>query len=169
MSARVPAPQHRDGGRLFWITTGVGWAIIAGAVVGAVADRRDAQPLELARWVIGAAIVHDLVWLPLVALAGVALSRVARGRLPRALAWAVATSAVLVVVAWPFVRGYGRQRGNPSLLPRNYALGVAAYLVAIWVVALGIVGFGALRRSIRGARAQHATQDVVAHDVELSG
>jgi F0F1-type ATP synthase membrane subunit c/vacuolar-type H+-ATPase subunit K len=164
MSARLPAPEHRDGGRRFWIATAVGWAIIVGAVAGAVADRRDAQPQELGRWVVGAALVHDLLWLPLVALAGVALSRVARGRLPRAIAWAIATSAVLVVVAWPFIRGYGRQRGNPSLLPRNYAAGVAAYLVAIWIVALAIVGFGALRRTIRGARAERS-----AHDVELSG
>jgi hypothetical protein len=154
MSAPLPAPEHRDGGRLFWVTTVIGWCIIAGAVLGALADRRDAQPLQLVRWVIGGALVHDLLWLPLVALVWVLLSRVARGgRLPRAVAWALATSAVLVAVAWPFVRGYGRQQGNPSLLPRNYAAGLVAYLAVIWVVALVIAVAGARRRAARRAKA----------------
>jgi len=159
MSTGLPAPEHRDGGRLFWVTTVVGWTIIAGAIVGAVSDHRDAQPLQLVRWVIGGALVHDLLWLPLVALAGVVLSRVARGRPPRAIAWALATSAVLVVVAWPFVRGYGRQRGNPSLLPRDYAAGLAAYVAVIWIVALGIVAMGALRRSAARSRGRVASRD----------
>jgi F0F1-type ATP synthase membrane subunit c/vacuolar-type H+-ATPase subunit K len=168
MSARLPDREHRDGGRLFWVTTGIGWAIIAGAVAGAVADRRDAQPLELVRWVIGAALVHDLLWLPLVAFAGVALTRITRRRLPYAIAWALATSAVLVVVGWPFVRGYGRQRGNPSLLPRSYAQGVAAYLVVIWIVALAIVGLGALRRTVGRARHERAATGLAGRDPELT-
>jgi hypothetical protein len=160
----LPAPEHRDGGRRFWIATAVGWTIIAGAIAGAVADRRDAQPLQLVRWVIGGALVHDLVWLPVVALAGMALSRVARGRLPRAIAWAAATSAVLVVVAWPFVRGYGRQRDHPSLLPRDHATGLAVYVAVIWIVALGITATGALARV--AGRARRTSTQV---DEELSG
>jgi hypothetical protein len=144
---KVSGPQHRDGGRLFWTTTALGWIIIAGAVVGAFSDRRDAQPSQLVRWVIGGALVHDLLWLPLVALAGVALTRATRGRLPRVVAWALATSVVLILVAWPFVRGYGRQPGNPSLLPRDYAAGLAAYLAVIWLVVLGFMAVGALRKA----------------------
>ena len=63
-----------------------------------------------------------------------------------------ATSAVLAVVAWPFVRGYGRQPGNPSLLPRNYAAGLVVYLAAIWTVALAIVGVGLAVRAVRRSR-----------------
>ena len=62
------------------------------------------------------------------------------------------TSAVLVAIAWPFVRGYGRRSGNPSLLPRNYAVGLAAYLAVIWIVALAIVAAGLMRRSVRRSR-----------------
>jgi hypothetical protein len=152
MSADLPAPDHRDGGRLFWVTTALGWCIIAGAITGAITDRRDAQPLQLVRWVLGGALVHDLLWLPIVALVGAVLARATRGHLPRVVLWALATSAVLAAVAWPFVRGYGRQPGNPSLLPRNYAVGLATYLAVIWVVALADVAVGAARRATRRSR-----------------
>jgi hypothetical protein len=56
--------------------------------------------------------------------------------------WAVATSAVLVLIAWPFVGGYGQNRGNPSLLPRNYAHGLVAYLVVTWLLAGVAMGVG---------------------------
>ena len=61
MRTPPPEPEHRDGGRLFWVTTAVGWIIIACAVVGALADRHDAQPLQLARWVIGGASVQTTI------------------------------------------------------------------------------------------------------------
>lgn len=135
-TAGAVSVAHRDGGRLFWITTVIGWSVMAGAVIGAVADRRDAQPTVLARWLVGAALLHDLLWLPIVALVGAVLARAGRGgRVPAAVRWAIATSAVLVLIAWPFVRGYGRNRGNPSLLPRNYAHGLVAYLLLTWFLA----------------------------------
>ena len=129
------AGEHRGAGRCFWIMTAIGWAVMAGAVIGAFGDRRDAQPTVLVRWLVGSALLHDLVWLPVVAIVGAALARANRGRLPSAVRWALATSAVLTVIAWPFVRGYGRNRGNPSLLPRNYSQGLISYLVLTWILA----------------------------------
>jgi hypothetical protein len=121
---------------LFWITTAVGWSVMAGAVIGAFSDRQDAQPSVLVRWLVGGALLHDLLWLPVVAIVGAVLARAGRGgRAPGAVRWAIATSAVLAVIAWPFVRGYGRSRSNPSLLPRNYAHGLIAYLVLTWLLA----------------------------------
>lgn len=137
MDDRPPAdpPLHRDGGRTFWIMTAIGWAVIVAALIGAFGDRRDAQPTQLARWLAASALLHDLVWLPVVAVAGALLARVARGRAPRAVIWALATSAVLILISWPFVRGYGRNRNNPSLLPRSYSWGLVAYLVVTWALA----------------------------------
>jgi hypothetical protein len=152
MSTDLGEPEHRDGGPIFWLATAVGWCIILGAVVGAFADRRDAHPWDLLRWVLAGALVHDLLWLPIVAVVGLALSRATRGRLPRVIRWALVTSAVLAAVAWPFVRGYGRRPGNPSLLPRNYAAGLAVYLAAIWLVALAVVAAGTARRVVRRSR-----------------
>lgn len=143
---------HRDGGRVFWITTAVGWSVIAGAVIGAFADRRDAQPTVLARWLVSSALLHDLLWLPIVAVVGAVLARAGRGgRVPAAVRWAVATSAVLMLIAWPFVRGYGRNRGNPSLLPRNYAHGLLAYLLLTWLLAGLTLAVGRWRAGRRRA------------------
>ena len=103
----------------------------------------------------GSALLHDLLWLPIVAVVGAVLARAGRGgRLPGPVRWAVATSAVLVVIAWPFVRGYGRNRGNPSLLPRNYAHGLVAYLVLTWLLAGLALGVGRWR----AARARPAPE-----------
>ena len=147
--------EHRDGGRLFWTMTAVGWSVMAGAVIGAFGDCRDAQPTVLARWLVGSAILHDLAWLPVVAIAGAVLARASRDRLPSAIRWALATSAVFAVIAWPFVRGYGRSRGNPSLLPRNYAHGLIAYLVVIWLLA-GIVLAVGRRRTRRAEEVEQS-------------
>jgi hypothetical protein len=144
-------PTHRDGGRTFWIMTAVGWAVIVAAVIGAFGDRRDAQPTQLGRWLAGSALLHDLVWLPFVAIVGALLARVARGRVPRAVTWALATSAVLIVISWPFVRGYGRNRNNPSLLPRSYTWGLVAYLAVTWMLAglaMAIGHWRAARRAV---------------------
>jgi hypothetical protein len=131
---------------VFWISTAVGWTVMLGAVIGAFADRRDAQPTVLARWLVGSALLHDLLWLPIVAAVGALLARAGRGgRVPGPVRWAVATSALLVVIAWPFVRGYGRNRGNPSLLPRNYAHGLVAYLALTWLLAGLALGVGRWR------------------------
>lgn len=37
--------------------------------------------------------------------------------------------------ARPFVQGYGRDQGNPSLLPRSYGAGTAAVVGAVLLVA----------------------------------
>ena len=138
---------HRDGGPVFWITTAIGWSVMAGAVIGALGDRRDAQPTVLARWLVGSALLHDLLWLPIVAIVGAVLARVSRrGRVPAPVRWAIATSAVLALIAWPFVRGYGRNQGNPSLLPRNYARGLVAYIMLTWLLAGLALAIGRWRR-----------------------
>jgi hypothetical protein len=45
----------------------------------------------------------------------------------------------LVLVAWPFVQGYGRDPACPSLLPRDYAASLALAVTAAWVVAAAVL------------------------------
>jgi len=65
--------------------------------------------------------------------------------------WALGTSAILVLYAWPFVRGYGRNPTVASLLDRNYATGLLAALGLVWLAALlwGLISLGRSRRSDR--------------------
>lgn len=122
--------------RGFWVGLALGAPIMAVGVVGALDNAARTHPAELARWVVGGALVHDLVVLPLVALVGWTARRVTPVVAWPAVRWALATSAVIAVVAWPFVRGYGRRAANPSLLPRDYALGTALAVLTVWVAAL---------------------------------
>jgi hypothetical protein len=110
----------------------LGLPIIGYGVRGAVVDADDTQPAQLAAWIVGSGVVDDLVLIPVVL--GVGL--VAR-RLVPATAWPAVRAGLIVtgalgLVAWVFVRGYGRDPSIPSLLNRNYAAGLA--VAVVWVV-----------------------------------
>lgn len=126
--------HHRDGGVTFWVAVVLGWAVIILGLRAGLNDR-EFRPGELVRWVAGGLVLHDAIWLTVVAVAGAALARAVRGRVPVVFGWALGTTAVLVVVAWPFVRGYGRRSDLPSALDRNYAQGLLAYVAVVWVAA----------------------------------
>ncbi len=53
---------------------------------------------------------------------------------------------VLTLIAWPFVRGYGRRADVPSALQRNYARGLIVYLMVIWLIAVAVFAVGRIRQ-----------------------
>jgi hypothetical protein len=106
----------------------------------AIRDGHDTHPFELLRWVIASDLAHDLLAAPFIVAVGWLVGRRAPIPLRAPLRWSLATSGVLLLVAWPFVRGYGRDPSIPSLLGRDYTTGLLAYLGATWVV--GLVWFG---------------------------
>jgi len=136
---------HRDGGAVFWIGTVLGWLVIVIGIRMGLHDR-ELKPGVLLKWVAGGLVLHDAVWLPLVAVVGAAIAFVVRRRVPLVVAWALATSAVLTLIAWPFVRGYGRRPDVPSALQRNYAHGLVVYIALTWMVAIAAFVGGRLRR-----------------------
>jgi high-affinity Fe2+/Pb2+ permease len=144
------AITDRDGGPTFWIATVVGWAIIVLGIRMGLNDR-EFEPASLARWVAGGLIVHDAIWLTAVAIVGALIAYALRGRVPVVIGWALATTAVLTVIAWPFVRGYGRRADLPSALQRNYARGLLAYIAVTWLLALAVLAVGRIRRARRAA------------------
>ncbi len=63
------------------------------------------------------------------------------------------TTATLTLVAWRFVRGYGRDPANPSLLPRGYGAGLVAAVGVVWVTVAGWALAATIRdRARRSAR-----------------
>jgi hypothetical protein len=122
----------------------LGVPVMAYAVRGALVDAADTHPPELARWIVGLALVHDLLVVPLVLAAGVVLRRRVPPRAWPPVRAALLASAVLVAVGWPFVRGFGRSPGVPSLLPRDYATGLVLALVVVWLLAAAWIGLGTL-------------------------
>ena len=114
----------------------VGVAMIAFGVISAIGESDDTKPLELGTWLVGVNLVHDLIAVPIVLAVAWFVHRFAPTPFKAPVLWALAASVIFIVFGWPFVAGYGRNPGVPSLLNRNYGAGLAAYLVVIWMIAV---------------------------------
>jgi hypothetical protein len=109
-----------------------GWAVIGYGVVGLLRNATDTHPLNFFLFFAGSALAHDLVLAPLViAVSWLGLRRASAAARP-AMAATLIVSGSVTLYAYPFVRGYGRDPHNPSLLPNQYgwALGTIIALVA---------------------------------------
>lgn len=115
--------------RGLWIGFALGAPLIVVGILDALGDSDRTHPAELARWIVGCALVLDLVALPL----ALGIGRVVRSG---PLRWSLAASATLAVTAWPLVRGYGRRADNPSLLPRSYDVGLAVAVASVMLAAI---------------------------------
>lgn len=122
---------------LFWGLTVVGLALLGFGVYGVWVHRGtgalNTRLRPLLTWGIGAIVAHDLVFAPLALVVGRGLRGV-RPRLLRAPVQAgLAVTALLTLLAWPLVRGYGVRASDPSRLPLNYTVGYVAVLVTVWL------------------------------------
>ena len=93
--------------------------------------------LSAGAWFVIPAVLSDLLLLPIVAVVGAALTRYLQPwvRLPAQVALAMIGG--LTFIALPFLTGLGKRSDNPSLLNRNYPLGLAAYILLILIVTGG--------------------------------
>ncbi|WP_433524093.1 hypothetical protein ACQPZ2_02320 [Nocardia pseudovaccinii] len=113
----------------------------------------DLPPTDLdsiAIWFAGGILLHDAVFAPICA----ALGLTARHLLPRTW-WAVTAcgaicSVALVLIALPVLdRGDGMP-SNPTVLDRDYPVGLAVALILVW--SLVLLAHAVARRSRRGPR-----------------
>jgi hypothetical protein len=156
----------RGYGSAFWIALPLGAAAIAFGAIGLVTDTGLSGGVDIARWLVGADISHDFVLAPLACLVGAAVGRV----LPR---WcrapvqaALLASGVLLIVAFPALRGYGRDQvpDNPSVQPLDYTTATLTAITVVWAAAgvwllvrLAISGRGRRRPPTRATRGGHPT------------
>ncbi|HZA83930.1 MAG TPA: hypothetical protein VFC13_21075 [Actinomycetes bacterium] len=116
-------------------------------LAGLVVDAAKTMPAVWLRWLVGLLLVHDLVLAPLVQLTG----RRLRDKAPSAWRWplqlGLVTSGVLVLASIPVLVGVGRhtQPGNTSVLPGDYPLALAGVLAVVWLAALTLGVWGAVR------------------------
>ena len=152
--APIVEPERRLGRPMFWVSAVLGWAVIAYGVRGLLQHHVDTRPANLAKFFVGGALAHDLLFAPVVLVAGVLLARIA----PRpARAWLQAgllVSACLALFSYPLVRDYARVIHNPSSLPHNYTANLAVTIGVVWgAVIVGAVGTAVRRqRSSRRPR-----------------
>ena len=155
--AEGPGP-HASPGRLFWPAVVCGWMVMAIGAWGLLSDPDKTKPGESVRFVLGAAVVHDLILAPVVVLAGWGVAKVVPARVRGPVQAAVIVSAMVALFSVPFVRGYGRVATNPSILPRNYSAGLAVILVGVWVTAAGVVFVRSRRRTQAATVSEAETQ-----------
>jgi len=140
-----PAPRR---GLAFWSGLVVGAAVMTYGVVGLLGASAATQPDDLARFFIGAGVVHDAVLAPVVVVVGWLLARALPPWVRPPVWFALAATGVLVAFSWPLVRGWGRRDANPSLLPFDYGRNLVVAVAVIWGVALADV----VRRTVQQRR-----------------
>ena len=144
-----PEPTRR--GPAFVVGALVGWALIAWAVRGILVHHVDTRPPELARFLLGGLVLHDVVLVPSVLAAAWCVQRLAPRRARAGVQAALVVSGCLVLFAFPLVRGYGRALGNPTSLPHDYAANLLAVLAVVWLVAVLALALGSRTRLRRRA------------------
>ena len=131
----------------WWIGTTAGAALILVGLVGIATHAGATRPVALTEWTLGAAVVHDALVAPAVAVVGLVTARWLPVALRVPIRVGLALSALVVALAWPFVRGYGRRASNPSALPFEYGRNLVILLAVIWTgVVLGLTGATIRRR-----------------------
>ena len=125
---------HRAG-PLFWTSAVAGWVVIGFGLRGIFEHSLDTRPANLARFVVGGALLHDLVVAPIVILLGVAVARAVPRRGRAVVQAALVISGIVALFSYPLVRAYGLAVNNPTSLPHNYARNLALVLGVVWAVA----------------------------------
>lgn len=140
MSARA-----EPGGRLFWAGMAVGWAIMGFGIWGALGIAEDTHPRSLLIWILACLFVHDAVIAPAVFTIGSTMRRTLPLKVRRLVRTPLYISGVLVLLSIPVIGGYGMRRDNPTLLPRNYEIGLLVAVVTVWVVSIAVLLLAARR------------------------
>ena len=117
----VQSADHRAG-PLFWASAAAGWVVIGFGLWGIFSNRLDTRPANLAKFVVGGALLHDLLFAPLVLLAAVGLARVVPGRARSTVLAALFVTGALAALLVPAGQGLraGRQQPHfaaPQLRP----------------------------------------------------
>lgn len=140
----APPPRY---GPAFWLALVAGWALIGVGVAGALADPDLPRPAELARWLVGAALVHDLLVAPVVVLVGLAVARLVPPTVRGTVEGGLVVSAVVVLFAVPLVRGYGVRPDNPTVHYRDdYGVALLAVVAFVWAVTAAVAAGQRWRR-----------------------
>ncbi|HEX3425783.1 MAG TPA: hypothetical protein VHT30_06605 [Acidimicrobiales bacterium] len=124
------------------MTAAIGWAVIAYGIRGMLHHHLDTRPASLVDFLVGGAVLHDLLWVPLVLLLGVAVTRLVPPLFRDIVQAALIVSGSLVAFSYPLVRDFAANLHNPSSLPHNYTANLLLVLGAVWLIAAVV----ALRR-----------------------
>ncbi len=130
-----PAEPPSPNPRVFWPLAAIGIGVMAFGVLGLFHDAGRTNPGQWVRWFVGAALVHDFVVAPVVFAVAALSRRMVPDRFRGPVNGALIASATVAAITFPFLRGYGANPLNESILPNDYALNLGIVLAAIWAAA----------------------------------
>lgn len=108
------------------------WLLWYGIMLLLGHNRMDLE--SIAMWVAGGILIHDGIFAPLCAALGVS----ARRLLPRTwwapLATGTVATVTLLAVATPVLGRHHAMADNPTVLDRNYGVGLTVGLLVIWIL-----------------------------------
>lgn len=102
------------------------------------------SPLSLSTWLIGAVLLHDVLIGPLACLVGSVVARLLPHPTRAVVQTGLATSGVLLLLAYPVLKA--PENPNPTVLPRDYPMGLAAALLTVVLLTLVAATVAELRR-----------------------
>ncbi|PXX64088.1 hypothetical protein DFR70_105270 [Nocardia tenerifensis] len=108
---------------------GLGWY---GATL--LLDFPRADLLSVALWFVGGILLHDTVFAPLCAAAGVTARRVLPDAWWAPTACGAVCTVALLLIAAPVLGRAHAVPDNPTVLDRDYPLGLAVALLAVWAL-----------------------------------
>jgi hypothetical protein len=89
--------------------------------------------VRIAVWAGAGVVIHDFVFAPLCAAFGFAGRRIVRGRWWKPVTVAALCTAVLILLAIPVYSKPGAHADNPTVVDRNYPLGLWISLAIVWL------------------------------------
>ncbi len=158
MTRVPPADGTSRPGPVALVVVALGWVTMAIAVRGMWIDPALGSRRSWIVWVLGAAVLHDLVVLPVVVGLGWALGRLVPDawRLPTRVA--VVVGALITAATFPVVSRLGERPDNRSVLP----LPAGRNLLVLW----GLLALAALLAGAVDARRRVATDATGADGIE---
>ena len=152
-AAEQSLDPHRSGrpGPLAWVVITAGWIVMAVAVHGLFRDPLLGSPTSWVTWILGAAILHDAVVLPIVVGVGWILGRALPPAWRTPVRAALVVGAIVSLATFPIARRYGARPDNPSILPLDVGRNLLLLLVVLAVAAVvaGSVNTVRVRRRTR--------------------
>ncbi|MFB8274327.1 hypothetical protein [Nocardia colli] len=91
---------------------------------------------SVALWFAAGILLHDGVFAPLCAAVGVTARRILPGTWWGPMACGAVCTVVLVAIAAPVIDRGHAMPDNPTVLDRNYPLGLAVALILIWALVI---------------------------------
>ena len=149
--SRLPLQDADHGGTRFWVGLAVGAAVMGwGAFLFLEATPATGARRSFALWLVGADLVHDLLFAPAVALTVWLLARPVPDRWRPPVAAGLVISVFVVLLALLPLSGSAEVADNPTIQPLDYRTSTLTALGLVWAgVALWTLGIAAWRRRSR--------------------